>query len=512
MELSQTQIKAIIQSHQSLHSAMSRRCNYYAGIHDICLSSALDQNGNPCKSLNADGTPKNAVPDNFIRYIVESYVGALTSLPFSYTLKSDEEDVTPLEALDLIIDRNDLHTIDTEHLRTALTQGYSVEVHSFTNGEIVITQHDPREFSVVFNTDDEIIYAIRKVELQPFTYFNDTLLDKKTVIITVYDASTITTYQEIVVNGNPTFQVMGDVINHAYGRVPIVLFTINKARQSFLSNALLKQNDVYNKVASCVVDDIEYNADALLIVSGYNPEDVFDVYEAINKQRVFPLLEGGDAKFITKGNQVEKLKFALDTTREAIHRMSDVPDMKDIVGNTGQASGVAVRLRYNKMMQTGEALGKYIKQGVRKRIDLIQTIWKKLNRPTFGYYDIVITFNLPTNSIDVWQGLTYLKDITSHKTLLSLIPEIDDPESELETIRMEQSQNMAIEAPTSSVASPSLASKPNTPPKQVQARTEQIVNAKVGNTSAVLESILKQSLNPIPSSEIAAFADSIKGS
>lgn len=502
--LNTDQIQQVLKAYGPVHASMNMRQRYYEGLHDITKQDN--------EHRTADGSPKNNVPDNFIQYIVESYTGALTSIPFNYVLKSDEKNVAPLEQLDEVIDQNDLHTLDTEHLRTALTMGYSVEVHSFTNGQIKITQHDPREWAFVFDEEGNMQAAIRQVELQPFTMYRGSILAKKQIIITIYDTDSITEYEQALINGKIILNEITS-IKHSYGKVPVVLFSVNKSRQSFLSNALLRQNDLYNKVLNAGADDIEYNADALLVVSGdYSPTEIFNSMPEINKKRVLPLDKEGKAQFIQKGNDKERIEFILDRSREAIHRMSNVPDMKDIIGATGQASGTAIKLRYSKMMQTGDAIIKYIKQGVRHRIDLIQSVWAKLNLPTLGYYEIVVEFNLPTNNLDVWNALNNLRGITSHKTLLKLIPEIEDPESELETIRKEHQEQLALESPTSPVASVSLASRPNTPPTQVLKRTEQIVAAKADDTTSKLTQLLRESVKEIPAQEIASFAAKAKGS
>lgn len=432
MNFSPKDILDVWNSYSGLHADMTVRTNYYEGNHKFLSNER-----------NSDGSSKNSVPVNFCSYIVDSHTAASTKIPFQYT--AEDESNPALTNLDEVIEANDLHTIDTKHFRTSLTCGYSVEVHSFEDDQIKISQYDPREWAFIYDTDRKIQLAIHKAVIKPFTIFRDTYIKKETVLYTVYDSLMKREFLQDA--GKKELSLLTEV-EHMYGQVPIVLFSVTESNTPFLSNNIINQNNIYSKIANIRVDELEYNIDSFLLITGMDPNqpDVEQRIAQFKKNRFVILPDAHSSfSFVTKGSETEKYKQALEDSRESIHTQGYVPDIRNIFGDSSAVSGMALKYKFQPMMQRAGSFSLYIKQAVRDRIDLINRIWSIQRKPLLLDFDINIQFYLPIDVLAERASLKDLKDILSLKRLLEISQDVDDPEAEYERILEEK----GLLAPTS---------------------------------------------------------------
>jgi SPP1 family phage portal protein len=336
---------------------------------------------------------------------------------------------------------NNLHAVDVENLLHCILYGWGIEVYSFdpVAKMLKIRAYDPRDWFVLYDANDEPVLAIYKV-IRPAGSYNsedETLTEDERTEFYIYDAVSVRHYIEAA---------LVEEISHEFGILPVVVYAASADRQSFVSQALISQQDTYNKIRSRNADDLEYNVDALLKIIGMEPNAMFEKdangeswASKMRELRILPLPLGADAGFLTKGNQKESVEYDLNLAREAIHIMGRIADIAQIVGAVGQTSGIALKLKLQAQIEQAGIFTTYFEMGLRKRIALYNAISSKLGFPELLHFAINYSLNIPVNEIEIWQYLAGLDTELALEDRIKLIPSISDPAKAAEAKRMEDS-------------------------------------------------------------------------
>ena len=438
LDISSDNVLRLWDDGSALRSTQSDRADYYDGDQAI-----LDED-----EERSDGLTRNLVVTNWVRYIADQHVGFITAQPFNYTApegveKTEKEAVKGLTDL---FQSLQIDGIDSTHLRQALLYGYSVEVHSYNDAGVQITEYDPREWVIVYDEMDQVRAGIHRCAQAKGTVYEDALLADDLIVFTVYTSVHKTVYHQTKGDKGAAVLTEEVVETHHYGEVPVVVFQITSDRSSFISDALISQQDVFNKTRSAMADDIQYNVDALLVLSGYEPDALFEkdedgktYYQKIRENRLLPLNKEGEAKFLVRDVGHEVIIADLHEARDAIHMMGRIADIAMIVGATGQTSGIALKLKLKPQIEQAELFMKYLTRGLRRRLDLITTVWSTANQGAgkLEGIDISYTLNIPVNETELWEAVGSLEPFLTLESILKLIPSIDDPEAEAEAKRTE---------------------------------------------------------------------------
>lgn len=432
---------------QGMRDAMQKRDDYYHGRHGILQESA---------TRDSDKAKRARIVTNWVRFIVDSHVGFLTSRPIEFLSRdgSGEVEVARLIALR---DKNNLRRENTDLLRHGVLYGYGVEVHSFSEeGGIRIRHYDPRNWAFVLDTvegEERIHTAIYRVELPVGTVHDGVYLEEPVYVWTVYDAETIRVYKGrgsggLSVAGTSVASSAGLVVDgdlelvssntHAYGRVPVIRYPVNEWYISHITDALISQQDAYNRTRSENNDDVSYNVDQFLALIGFSaermlkedPESGKTQVDLMRELRILFLDDAGDAKFLEKGNSVEKVTAELDLARDAIHMMGGVPDVAGrIIGVTGATSGIALKLMFQGQQQNTETFMKYFIPALRERVDLINRVWVTMGMSPLTDYDVSFNLNIPANETELMQNIPFLKQLLENKEVARLMPFIEDAQT-----------------------------------------------------------------------------------
>ena len=118
LKLSTDQLDNLWESQKGMREDQTLRQDYYAGRHAIISRE---------DNTYADGTPKSKRVANWVKYIVNRYVGLITSTPYQITAK--EGGGEGIDTYAEVADNNALDAIDVENLRATLIFGTSVELH-----------------------------------------------------------------------------------------------------------------------------------------------------------------------------------------------------------------------------------------------------------------------------------------------------------------------------------------------------------------------------------------------
>jgi SPP1 family phage portal protein len=317
---------------------------------------------------------------------------------------------------------------------------------------VIINNFEPLNWVPVQDESDKLVAAIYKAIVEPYTYYKGELLEEELTLYYHYDESMVHIYKAVKNQKTGKIELnLEEEYTHGYGVVPVIFFKTSKEFKSFFDESFLIQNDLYDVLSSAMVDDVKYAIDALLLIKGLDytklmakGKDNVSVIQTLKSVGLFPIPKEADASFLTRNIDTEKFRFALKVCRENIHRMANCPDLVDKLNNEGSVnvtSGIALRLLFQGMEQQGSQFKKYFEEGLRKRIDLVNSIWSKLRFPILQDIQIEFKENIPINEIEIVNSIRQLDGLLAKKDQIALLPFISNPDIALYNLQEEQKNN-----------------------------------------------------------------------
>jgi SPP1 family phage portal protein len=466
---------------RSNRAAMERTKSYFEGRQSI---PELEQN-------RIDGRPKSKIITNWTKYVTIQHSGFLLSRRVSYSpIRATGSEVPEAyQALDSIYTSNNLAAIDESHFKNAFLYGFSVETHGFGDRGIEVVDSYPWNWAFVKDESNQIVTAIQRVVMPKYSYYKGDFLADDINVFFVYTDTEITEYKsnsssrsrygETEASGlsandepisiiQPSLQLVGTK-PHYYGEVPITVFYLDESFTPFLGDDFFKQCDAFDVSRSAWQDDIKYDVDSLLKTTGMKFEPLLEkdadgvtVMEKLRRIGLFPVPEGGDASYITRNTDVQRIMQNLKESRAAIHMIGCIPDLDGTIGgNEGTVtniSGIALKLMFHPMIQKASEFEKFFSIGLRDRVMKINTILAKLGLPTVEDYQVKLSMNIPFNEMEIIQYLPNLREVLSVQDQIKLLPMIQSPSQAYSNL-MEERSRMAP-APAEIPATPDLVETP----------------------------------------------------
>lgn len=199
--------------------------------------------------------------------------------------------------------------------------------------------------------------------------------------------------------------------------------------------------DAYNKLLSSEVDDFEAFCDAYLVLKGItaDAEDLANM----KQNRVLIMDADAEAAYLTKNVSDTQIENMLQNINDTIHKIANSPDFND--EKLMAQSGIAMRYKLIGFENVSSSIVANMTKALQKRIELICSILNLKGADNqWRDIEIIFTRNLPTNINDTAQVINQLRGIVSDKTLLSLLPFIQDVDAELDQMKAEKEQNMSL--------------------------------------------------------------------
>jgi SPP1 family phage portal protein len=141
-----------------------------------------------------------------------------------------------------------------------------------------------------------------------------------------------------------------------------------------------------------------------------------------------------DVDWLIKSINDVALENYKDRLRKDIHSLSKTPNLDD-EEFSGNLSGVAIAYKIWGMDQVQATKERKYKKGLQRRIKLITNILNTAGK-NWDWRDIDITFsrNMPQNVVEIADMVTKLRGLVSDETLLSWLPQVEDPQIEMDRI------------------------------------------------------------------------------
>lgn len=393
--------------------------DYYDGKQDILNKSYADAT-KPC----------NRTITNYCRNIVNTYVGYLAKPSYiSYSSEQDIEDIME------VLRYNDYNAADAAFLQDALICGVANELmYNDSEGHTRFRLINPRSSFGVYDDSltGDLLYFIRFYEVSEW---DDTNLYN----VDVYTDTVIKHFQMSGLNGALSF--IGEE-PHYFSQCPANIFVMPDEKSIF--DSIMTLQDAANTVLSSELDDIQAFADAYLCLFGVDAdtEDIAGMKE--NRVLVFPS-EGANASWLTKNANDSQIENILKRIQDNIYRIAQCPDFSSENFVSGVSSGVAIRFKLSGIETLAAPLEAIMKKALQRRVEIICGIASlKMGEEIFRDISIDFKRNLPEDNASLANLVNSLKGTVSDKTLLSLLPFVDDVNAEYEAVQEQKQANMSM--------------------------------------------------------------------
>ena len=392
--------------------------NYYDGLQDIIN-----------KSYSDDSKPCNKSIINYCKNIVDSYAGYLAT-PGHISYKSEND----IEIIMEVLRYNDFQTEDSDYLLDALIYGVAAEL-------MYIDASAKTRFRIINPTqcfgiyDDsltgDLLYFVRFYRVNEWDEHN-------TYNVDVYSDTTIKHYTMGGRNGSLSF--IGEEPHH-FSQCPANIFYLPDEKSIF--DCVLSLQDSANELVSAEIDDYSAFCDAYLTLEGVDA-DTEDI-AAMKENRVLILPTGAKASWLTKNANDAQVENILKRIHESIYRVSACVDFNSESFMGGVSSGIAIQYKLTGMETRAGKIEGAMKKALQRRIEIISGIASlKLGEEIFRDIEITFKRNIPADTASIVNLINSLKGTVSDATLLSQIDFISDVNAEIEAIKTQKQENMAL--------------------------------------------------------------------
>lgn len=380
----------------------------------------------------------NKLMINHAEYITDFATAYFMGNPIKYTFP-EEETRTDDDSLLQAFRKANITQVDTELARDLSIFGIGIEyVYQDKEGNTKSTNLDPRTaFLIVDDTVEENtligVHRIKKRD-EDNREIGEVLKVITDEIVYIYD------YRD----GNVS---LINTETNIFNQVPMIEYW-NKVNQKGDFESVVSLINAYNLLQSDRVNDKEQYVDSLLVLygtlAGDNSEEKLKTARELKRLGLLELSEGDKVEYLSKTFHEADVELLKKSIIEDIHKISKVPNLTD-ENFAGNSSGVAMKYKLLGLEQLAQTKEEYYRIGLKERIKLYANILN-IKMISIDVDNIEMTFirSLPVNELEVAQLITYLNNVVSQKTLLSLLPFVEDVDSEIERVEEQKQNNFKI--------------------------------------------------------------------
>lgn len=369
-----------------------------------------------------DGDKPNA---NYYAYISDTQCGFFLGKPVSYSAAPELS--RGLELLQDALDRNGEREHNQRVLRDASVMGFGAEALFLSEqGEVRLTALDSREITAAYpeSGGDEPAAVYRFYTACDYSR----ALPKPENRLDIYTDTEIVRFVERAGGYERQSAAL-----HGFSGVPIVIFANNRDERGDFERVipLIKS---YNLAQSLTESDMRGFTNALLMLTGVDGTDTREL-EEISRKGAALMPEGGSARWLTKEVNDSFAEVYKTRLRRDIHTLSLTPDISD--ENFAQSqSGVAISYKLWGAEQAAATKEDGFRRALRRRMRLICPLVVPFAFDLCGV-NISFTRNIPQNTAEIAETMNALSGFLSKRTLISMLPFVDDPAYE-EKMREEE--------------------------------------------------------------------------
>ena len=337
---------------------------------------------------------------------------------------------------------------------------------AFDNAEVDETDHDNALDMAIYGVAYEYVYArenenildIKSLEVENTFIVYDDSIEQQPLFGVYYfkrkeNKADTETYQAVIMTKQFVYSIVLEgkekgVISepHNMGDIPIIEYKNNKYSIGDFEQQI-GLIDSYNSLTANRINDKEQFIDSILVLYGArlgdDEEESIKAMESLAEHKLLELHPEARAEYLSKTlneNEVETLRNAV---KQDIYTFSHIPNLTD-ENFAGNSSGVAMEFKLLGLEMITKIKQRYYVKGLKKRIKLFAN-YLGLTQIAIDANSIIPHFSrsLPKNLLEISQIVSNLDGKVSQETLLSQIPFVEDPMSEIEKVNEEKQENIA---------------------------------------------------------------------
>ena len=419
-------IYKLIQKHAQERQRLKKLKSYYMGEHAILKHERRNKNAPNFKTVA-----------NHAKDIADTATGYFMGNAIKYNNTAEGD----IESLLVAFDGAEIDQVDAQNALNMSIYGRAYEYIYAKEGltELDSTSVDPENVFLVY--DDSIerkaLFAVYYYEIKDDTkdatkYQAEVFTQNLHYHIVLRDSSTGTTQDE-------------QVEPHNLGQIPIIEYRNNHFAIGDYEQQI-SLIDAYNSLMGNRVNDKEQAVESILVLYGAqladNLEDAREAMSILAEEGLLELPTDAKADFLKNAldeNATEILRKAL---KEDIYTFSHVPNLTD-ENFAGNSSGVAMEFKLLGLEMITKTKEANYKRGIRQRISIFAH-YLGMQQIALEAHSIVPQFSrgLPKNLLELSQVINNLEGKVSLRQLISLLPFVEDPDAELESLEEEKEKNM----------------------------------------------------------------------
>ena len=431
-------MKELLSQYMPGHAMYMVRCDiadrYYRNQSDVLYGPKKeDEEGHPLR--NAD----NRIPRNFHGLIVNQKAAYAFTTPPTFDIGSSKANAEILKVL------GDEYRKECMELCVNAANAGVAWVHYWTNSEnefewAVI---ESKQIVPIWNKSakQKLIGALRvyteidETDGKNYTIYEYWNKEECQVYRRLQSDLNYDNLTDYAIFENPTTGELVSEYSHGMEEIPFIPFFNNNIKSSDLDN-IKPLIDVYDKVFSGFINDLEDVQELIFVLSGYGGTDLNGFLQDLKKYKVIKMdaEEGAGVSTLNIEIPIEARNSVLDATRKAIFEQGQGFDPRP--ENFGNQSGEALKFMYSLLeMKTGLMETEF------------QLGFAKLVRAICNFKNIKCD-----NIVQTWtrtcikneqEQAAICKDsvgIISQKTILKNHPFVEDVEAELKQLKKENEE------------------------------------------------------------------------
>ena len=431
-------MKELLSQYMPGHAMYMVNCDiadrYYRNQSDVLYGPKKeDEEGHPLR--NAD----NRIPRNFHGLIVNQKAAYAFTTPPTFDIGSSKANAEILKAL------GDEYRKECMELCVNAANTGVAWVHYWTNelNEFEWAVIDSKQIVPIWNKSakQKLIGALRvytqidEADGKNYTIYEYWNKEECQVYRRLQSDLNYDNLTDYAIFENPTTGELVSEYSHGMEEIPFIPFFNNNIKSSDLDN-IKPLIDVYDKVFSGFINDLEDVQELIFVLSGYGGTDLNGFLQDLKKYKVIKMDsdEGAGVSTLNIEIPIEARNSVLDATRKAIFEQGQGFDPRP--ENFGNQSGEALKFMYSLLeMKTGLMETEF------------QLGFAKLVRAICNFKNIKCD-----NIVQTWtrtcikneqEQAAICKDsvgIISQKTILKNHPFVEDAEAELKQIKKENEE------------------------------------------------------------------------
>lgn len=426
----------LVRKHEGMVGRLMKNKQYYDGHHAI--EGRTREND----------APNAKVVCNHAKDISDTATGYFMGNPITYS-NSGDQDIEPLLTA---FDEANVDDVDADNALDMSIYGIGYEYVYAKEGQATPTSKNISPLSTFIVVDDSIeenelcgVYYYKKknsVE-NSYTYVATVSTAHYTYVINIETSGADTT-GELPKHQEP-WPVTEEPVEHFFGEPQIIEYLNNKEAIGDFEQQI-PLIDAYNILMSDRINDKEQFIDAVLVLYGAlmgdDEEETSEAVKQLRKEKLLELPLDAKAEYLIRQmdeNGAEVLRKAL---KEDIYNFSHVPNFMD-ENFAGNVSGVAMEYKLLGLEMITKVKERHYKKGLRKRIRLYCN-FLNMKAILLEAGSIMASFSraLPKNLQELAQIVANLSNNVSARTLLKLLPFVEDPDHEIEEVQKQKDEEV----------------------------------------------------------------------